>query len=156
MPDILSVMMRPISALIIVFVALLAACGGDGKSTYYWQKNATGASQFSRDHNDCMEDADAWPFTMPRLPNYPESLNLRLRHRDNSGVWAYYVPRQGVQPVYVNYAAGDWSIDSSDYARCMRRRGYGAAREPYVGREIGIVDCDALGKCYNPPQINWP
>ncbi|GHU02873.1 hypothetical protein FACS1894186_8180 [Alphaproteobacteria bacterium] len=136
-----------------VALLALAGCGGSGKSTYYWRNDGTGSSRFAADHASCMADADKWPFTMPRVPTQPEVLNLRLRQRDNAGVWAQYSPHAGAQPLYVNYAAGDWSVNASNYNVCMRKRGYAASRHPYVGKEVGVADCDARGRCRNPPYI---
>ncbi len=106
------------------FLNLLVACGG-GQTTYYWYKQGIGPQWFARDHNQCLAEADYWPWTLPAWPPGTEPLpKLRFDNDSNNGIWASVIPYPGAQPVYVNSLLDDWSMIPSVYKKCMKNKGY--------------------------------
>ena len=114
------------------FVLLLSACAsGNGQLVYHWEKYNTGVEKFSRDHNYCMRQAEAFSM-MPRLKTlwhymfYSEEKKLYIRadwHADK-GIWASYIPYPGAQPVIVNYLRDDADVSPRSYRNCMYNKGY--------------------------------
>ena len=120
---------------------LLSGCSlvDEGQKTFYWQRPNTGINWFAKDHNECMKEADWFPLQWPGWPwdwGEPGPLNLRFDNESGKGVWAQFVPYPGAQPVYVNYAYGDWSVDYDDYQDCMESRHYTQRMSPRVNYEV--------------------
>ena len=102
----------------------LTACGG-GQTTFYWYKEGVGPQWFAKDHNECLAEADYFPWTAPAWPPGTEPLpELRFDNDANNGIWANFIPYPGAQPVHVNSLADDWSMSRSSYRRCMEDKGY--------------------------------
>ncbi len=109
----------------------LASCqfmmGEEGQKVFYWQRANTGVAWFAKDHRECLQEADLFPFEWPSIPLFsekPKDLKLRFDNDAPSGVWAQFVPFPGAQPVYVNSAENDWSVDYTSYQECMEGRHY--------------------------------
>lgn len=110
---------------------LVAACSsfseGKGQVIYHWERANTGITKFSRDHSECMREAEATKF----LPNfkswfYSEEVRYDIRadwHADK-GIWASYVPYIGAQPLVVNSIRDDRDSSPRKYRICMEKRGY--------------------------------
>ncbi|MCL2673410.1 MAG: hypothetical protein FWF01_03395 [Alphaproteobacteria bacterium] len=144
-------MMKKHLSAFMLLALFLGGCGtGTGQTTYYWYRPDTGVQWFSQDHANCMRESDNWPVTKPRLPGTPEKLNLRLKYKSDRGVWAYYVPKIGAQPVYINYKHGAWSVSPAAYSRCMRRLGYRHVAPPHKSMYVGIMDCPPGRRCHHP------
>lgn len=126
-------------ALCLLFLLSGCAMIEEGQKTFYWQRPNTGVAWFAKDHNECMHESDWFPFKMPRWwwtygRNY--KLNLRFDNESSSGIWAQFVPYPGAQPVYVNYASDDWSVDYDDYQQCMEARNYSQRMAPRVNYQV--------------------
>lgn len=116
--------------LVALGVSGLVGCGGGGQTTFYWEKKDVGGVWFARDHNQCLAEADYWPWSTPAWPLGSEKLpELRFDNNSDNGIWANFVPYEGAQPVYVNSVAADWSMSPSSYENCMEKRGY-VQRQP--------------------------
>ena len=95
--------MKKTVRLFLVFGLLtgLTACGG-GQTTFYWYKEGVGPQWFAKDHNECLAEADYFPWTAPAWPPGTEPLpELRF-----------------------DSLADDWSMSPSSYRRCMEDKGY--------------------------------
>ena len=120
---------------------LLSGCAvfEEGQKTFYWQRPNTGVAWFAKDHNECMNEADWFPFGWPEWPwtaGGNHKLNLRFDNESSSGIWAQFIPYPGAQPVYVNYASDDWSVDYDDYQQCMEARNYSQRMAPRVNYQV--------------------
>ena len=120
---------------------LLSGCSlvDSGQKTFYWQRPNTGVGWFAKDHNECMREADWFPLQWPGWPwdwGDQGPLNLRFDNNSGNGVWAQFIPYPGAQPVYVNYAYGDWSVDYDDYQDCMEKRHYTQRMAPRVNYQV--------------------
>lgn len=118
---------------------LLTACGSDGQHMYYWERPNTGVVWFVRDHNECLNNADMWPFQWPGMPwgwNTPPDLNLRFDNDSDHGIWAQYIPFPGAQPLHVNSKVGDWSMSYDDYEACMLSRNYVLRRPIKIDNQV--------------------
>lgn len=118
---------------------LLTACG-NGQHLFYWERPETGAMWFARDHAECLEKSDFWPYTWPGSPvNWGSGYNkynLRFDNNARNGIWAEFLPYPGAQPVYVNSLKGDWSMSPSIYEKCMEDRGYIQVAPASVNRQV--------------------
>lgn len=126
-------------ALCLLFLLSGCAMIEEGQKTFYWQRPNTGVAWFAKDHNECMHESDWFPFEWPKWPwseESPRKLNLRFDNESSSGIWAQFVPYPGAQPVYVNYASDDWSVDYDDYQRCMEARNYTQRMAPRVNYQV--------------------
>ena len=126
---------------ILCLFLLLSGCVfvDEGQKTFYWQRPNTGINWFVKDHNECMKEADWFPFRWPGWPwDWGEQapLNLRFDNDSGNGVWAQFIPYPGAQPVYVNYVSGDWSVDYGDYQDCMEDRHYTQRMAPRVDYQV--------------------
>lgn len=111
---------------------LLSSCSsmseGSGQVMFHWERENTGIYKFSRDHQECMKQAEDFRF-MPDIGSwfYSEEmqLNLRAKFHAEKGIWASYVAYPGAQPVMVRSIKSD-SGDTSPrkYRICMESRGY--------------------------------
>ena len=101
--------------------------GDEGQKVFYWERPNTGAAWFAKDHRECLQEADLFPFEWPGMPwgtEKPPTLNLRFDNDAPSGVWAQFIPYPGARPLYVNSAKDDWSVDYDSYEQCMLDRHY--------------------------------
>ena len=112
------------TGLLLLSVFLLSACD-DGQAIFYWEKPDTGPTWFAKEHNDCLEEADWWPWSLPSWPpGHTKLPELRFDNDSDNGIWANFVPYPGAQPVYVNAKQDDSSMSISAYESCMERKGY--------------------------------
>jgi len=129
----------------VLLIGMTCGCGGQvGQKTYYWEQDGYGAEQFGVDHEGCMRYADWFPFNTnanwfgptvsPRHPTYTA----------DSGIWAYYEPFKGAQPVYVNYSMGDYTVRDRKYRKCMHELGYREKYAPYKNRPVGTLRCNTI------------
>ncbi len=131
---------------------------GSGQVVYHWEKAHTGVEKFSRDHAECLMAAKEFKL-MPdfRTWFYTEEtkLDTRADWKSSKGIWASYIPYPGAQPLVVNSRYDDDDISPSDYAKCMRSKGYWhrdhdipeitninlyRARKPYLQQPFGFED----------------
>ena len=121
------------TAFLLMGAFLLNACDG-GQAIFYWEKPDTGPVWFAKEHNECLEEADWWPWSLPSWPPGQTKLpELRFDNDSDNGIWANFVPYQGAQPVYVNSRQDDSSMSISTYESCMERKGY-KQRQPMERR----------------------
>ena len=115
-------------------LAFLAGCGYKGQSIFYWEKSDVGPVWFAKEHNECLAEADWWPWQAPAWPpgtaRMPE---LRFDNNADNGIWANFVPYTGAQPVYVNSLVNDGTMSPGRYESCMEKKGY-VQRQPKVVR----------------------
>lgn len=124
--------------LMAIVMATLGACGS-GQHVFYWERPNTGAVWFVRDHNQCLAEADYWPFEWPGVPwgwGTPKDLDLRFQNEANNGIWAQFTPMPGAQPVYMNSVAGDWSMSADRYQECMEKRDYVQRKPKRIDHQI--------------------
>ena len=121
------------TAFLLMGAFLLNACDG-GQAIFYWEKPDTGPVWFAKEHNECLKEADYWPWRWPTWPLDTERVpELRLDNDSDKGIWANFVPYDGAQPVYVNSLQNDGTMSPSTYKRCMLNKGY-IERQPSVVR----------------------
>ncbi len=100
---------------------------GSGQVVYHWEKPHTGVEKFSRDHAECLMAAKEFKL-MPdfRTWFYTEEtkLDTRADWKSSKGIWASYIPYPGAQPLIVNSRYDDEDISPTNYAKCMRSKGY--------------------------------
>ena len=116
--------------LILIFCLLLSGCfndGGQGQVIYNWDKANTGIAKFSRDHSECLKEAEGW-FHWPNFASwfYSEEYryNIHVDWHKEKGIWASYVPYKGASPVLVNSIRNTEYSDPHDYRICMEEKGY--------------------------------
>ena len=109
---------------------------GEGQKLFYWERPNTGVAWFAKDHRECMTEADWWPFEFPTWPWETKKLNLKFDNDSENGVWAQFIPYPGAQPVHINYAMSDWSVDYDDYQECMERRHYTQRKPARVNYQV--------------------
>lgn len=130
--------------LLLVVVSIISACSSSGQSTYYWHKDGYGADQFGKDQEYCMTDADFFPYNTKASWIGPNTLNLQPKFTSDYGIWSYYEPYKGAQPVYVNYSRGDYTVREKGYKNCMEELGYTQKYKRYENREIGTLKCNTV------------
>lgn len=118
---------------IISLILSITACStstsskGEGQVIFHWEKENTGVEKFSRDHSECMLNAEDFRL-IPNIKSWFYSEEARLDIRANwhteKGVWASYVPYPDAQPLIVNSLRRNESINPKDYRLCMEKRGY--------------------------------
>lgn len=117
--------------LLIFFGLLLSACssvgGGKGQVIYHWEREHTGIAKFSRDHSECLKEAEGW-FHFPDISNwfYTEEYryNIHVDWHQDKGIWASYVPYRGASPILVNSIRDSADSNPKDYRLCMEKKGY--------------------------------
>ncbi len=126
-------MKKTVWLLILSITFCLAGCksimeAGDGQKVYYWARPNTGAVWFAKDHRECLQEADLFPFEWPEifgaLQSKGDEFNMRFDNNAPSGVWANFIPFPGAQPIYMNSKEDDWSVDYDAYEECMTARHY--------------------------------
>lgn len=118
-------------ALTLLSVFLLGSCTffskGEGQVIFHWERPNTGVQKFSRDHSECMREAEDFKF-IPSIKNwfYSEEAryDLRADWHSEKGIWASYVPYWGAQPLLVNSIRDDQDSSPKEYRECMEKRGY--------------------------------
>lgn len=118
-------------------LAFLAGCGYKGQSIFYWEKADVGPVWFAKEHNECLAEADWWPWQAPAWPPGSARLpELRFDNDADNGIWANFVPYVGAQPVYVNSLVNDATMSPSRYERCMEKKGYIQRQPKIVHRQV--------------------
>lgn len=123
--------MRKTLLYIISLVLLTTSCStfskGQGQVIFHWEKEMTGVEKFSRDHSECMLQAEDFRL----IPNFKSwfyseeaRLDIRANWHTEKGVWASYVPYPDAQPLIVNSLRRNESINPKKYRLCMENRGY--------------------------------
>lgn len=114
-------------SLLLLSTACSISSKGKGQVIFHWEKENTGVEKFSRDHSECMLNAEDFRL-VPNVKSWFYSEEARLDIRANwhteRGVWASYVPYPDAQPLIVNSLRRNESIDPKKYRLCMERRGY--------------------------------
>ncbi len=117
----------------------LTGCMSGGQKVFYWERPNTGVTWFVRDHGQCLEESDYWPFTRPGWPPFSGAepkLKLRFDNDADNGIWADFIPFPGAHPVKVNSVHGDWSMSYDVYEACMEQRGYIQRRPPSQSNQV--------------------
>lgn len=122
-------MKKPVSA--ILSILLLSSCtlfqDGQGQVIYHWERENTGVQKFSRDHSECMRQAEDFKL-LPDVRTWFFSeevkMNIRADWHSEKGIWASYVPYPGAMPVMVNSLRNDADSSPRKYRLCMEDRGY--------------------------------
>lgn len=100
---------------------------GNGQVIYHWARNNTGVAKFSRDHSECMREAEDLKL-LPNIKNWFISeearYDIRADWHSEKGIWASYVPYPGAQPLMVNSIRDDTNSSPRKYRTCMEKRGY--------------------------------
>jgi len=100
---------------------------GKGQVIFHWEKANTGIEKFSRDHSECMREAEDFKL-LPNIKNwfYTEErrIDVRADWHSEKGIWASYVPYWGAQPILVNSIRDDTDSSPRKYRLCMEKRGY--------------------------------
>lgn len=110
---------------------LISACTslqeGDGQVIYHWERENTGIQKFSRDHSECMRQAEDFKI-LPDVRTWFFSeevkMNIRADWYSEKGIWASYVPYPGAMPVMVNSLRNDSDSSPRKYRLCMEDRSY--------------------------------
>jgi len=115
--------------LLLLFTLVLTACssGGKGQVIYNWERENTGVAKFSRDHSECLKEAEGW-FHIPDISSwfYTEEVryDIRVDWHKEKGIWASYVPYRGASPLLVNSIRDSERSNPRDYRLCMEAKGY--------------------------------
>lgn len=116
---------------LLMTISLLSACTtfsyGEGQVVFHWEKDNTGIAKFSRDHSECMREAEDFKW-LPSISNWftteEARYNIRADWHSEKGIWASYVPYAGAQPIVVNSIRDDSGSSPRKYRICMEDRGY--------------------------------
>ncbi len=117
--------------LIIAFLLTVSSCTflskGKGQVIFHWEKQKTGIQKFSRDHSECMREAEDFKF-LPSIKNWFISeearYDIRADWHSEKGIWASYIPYEGAQPLVINSIREDKDSSPKKYRICMEKRGY--------------------------------
>lgn len=98
-----------------------------GQVVFHWDRYNTGGIKFSRDHSECMREAEAFKF----FPNFrswfyteEQRYNIVVKWHKEHGIWASFVPYPGAMPILVNSVRDDTDASPRKYQKCMLRKGY--------------------------------
>lgn len=116
---------------LIMTIFLLSSCSwlssGKGQVIFHWERANTGIEKFSRDHSECMRQAEDFKF-IPNIKNWfyseEKRIDIRADWHSEKGIWASYVPYWGAQPLLVNSVRDDTGSSPKKYRKCMEKRGY--------------------------------
>jgi hypothetical protein len=116
---------------LIIAALFLPACtlfsDGQGQVIFHWERNNTGIEKFSRDHSECMREAEDLKW-LPNIKNWFISeearYDIRADWHSEKGIWASYIPYTGAQPIVVNSIRDDKDSSPRKYRICMEKRGY--------------------------------
>ena len=139
--------------LTIAFLLTVSSCTffskGSGQIIFHWEKQKTGIQKFSRDHSECMREAEDFKF-IPSIKNWFISeearYDIRADWHSEKGIWASYVPYEGAQPLLVNSIREDKNSNPKKYRICMEKKGY-SHRKHSIPSVTNIF-------IYNPQDIN--
>lgn len=116
----------------LLFLLFINGCtlfskGGQGQVVYHWERDRTGVEKFSRDHSECLRNAEDMKF-LPDIKSwfYTEQAKneIIVDWHSQKGIWSTYVPYKGAQPLIVNSLRADEDINPKKYRVCMEKRGY--------------------------------
>lgn len=110
---------------------LISSCAsfskGKGQVIFHWERAHTGIEKFSRDHSECMREAEDFKL-IPNIKNWfyteEKRIDIRADWHSEKGIWASYVPYWGAQPLLVNSVRDDTNSSPKKYRKCMEKRGY--------------------------------
>ena len=116
---------------ILTLFLLMCSCTflakGKGQVIYHWERPKTGIEKFSRDHSECMREAEDFKF-IPSIKNWfyseEKRIDIKADWHSEKGIWASYVPYPGAQPILVNSVRDDHDSSPRKYRLCMEKRGY--------------------------------
>ncbi len=119
---------------IIIFFILATASGctllskaDQGQVVYHWERPQTGVEKFSRDHSECLrnaEDLKFWPDVSSWFYSEEARNEIIVDWHSTRGVWATYVPYRGAQPLIINSLRADEDVNPREYRVCMEDKGY--------------------------------
>ena len=122
--------MKKILTLIIIGLALTSCTTlskGKGQVIFHWERKNTGVEKFSRDHSECMREAEDFKL-IPNIRSWfyseEKRIDIRADWHSEKGIWASYVPYWGAQPLVVNSVRDDTDSSPRKYRICMEKRGY--------------------------------
>ena len=52
--------MKHLLYLFFIFLSACSSWGGKGQIIYHWERERTGVAKFSRDHSECLKQAEGW------------------------------------------------------------------------------------------------
>ncbi len=112
----------------ILMIGITGGCSrGKGQIIYNWSREKTGVAKFSRDHSECLKEAEGWLY-IPDIGNwfYSEEFryDIRVDWHKKKGIWASYVPYRGADPILVNSIRDNSRSDPKTYRLCMEKKGY--------------------------------
>ena len=120
-------MMRYFILAIMFFLSSCSWSKGEGQIIYHWERERTGIPKFSRDHSECLKQAEGW-FHWPDFASwfYTEEYryNIVVDWHKDKGIWASYVPYAGASPVLVNSIRDSADSNPKKYRLCMEKKGY--------------------------------
>ena len=116
--------------LLLISIAFLSSCTffskGKGQVIFHWERVNTGVEKFSRDHSECMREAEDFKL-IPNIKNWfyseEKRIDIRADWHSEKGIWASYVPYWGAQPLLVNSVRDDKDSSPKKYRICMEKRG---------------------------------
>ncbi|MBO4284855.1 MAG: hypothetical protein J5895_01310 [Alphaproteobacteria bacterium] len=118
--------------LLLIFLTFISASctmftKGKGQVIFHWQRENTGVEKFSRDHSECMREAEDFKL-IPNVKSWfyseEKRIDIRADWHSEKGIWASYVPYWGAQPLVVNSVRDDTNSSPRKYRICMEKRGY--------------------------------
>ncbi len=135
----------------VIAALLLSACASTpkGQVVFHWDRYNTGGVKFSRDHSECMRQAEALKF----FPNFrswfyteEQRYEIAVKWYKEHGIWASFVPYPGAMPIMVNSVRDDTDASPRKYQKCMLQKGY-------VERTTDIPEASNLF-VYKPQSVN--
>ena len=117
--------------LLLIFLTFISASctmftKGKGQVIFHWQRENTGVEKFSRDHSECMREAEDFKL-IPNVKSWfyseEKRIDIRADWHSEKGIWASYVPYWGAQPLVVNSVRDDTNSSPRKYRICMEKRG---------------------------------
>jgi hypothetical protein len=133
-----------------IFCLILCSCSTPkGQVVFHWDRYNTGGIKFSRDHSECMRQAEAFKL-LPSFRSWfyteEQRYNIVVKWHKEHGIWASFVPYPGAVPVFVNSVRDDTDVSPKKYQRCMLEKGY-------VERTTNIPEASNLF-VYKPQSVN--
>lgn len=133
-----------------LIIILLSGCSApQGQVVFHWDRYNTGGLKFSRDHSECMREAEPFRF-FPDFKSwfYTEEQRYKtaVKWHKEKGIWASYVPYPGAMPIFVNSVKDDTDVSPRKYQKCMLRKGY-------IERTTNVPEASNLF-VYKPQSLN--
>lgn len=120
-------MKKILCALLFLITSCSSLSSGKGQVIYNWERENTGVAKFSRDHSECLREAEGW-FHWPNIKSwfYTEEYryDIHVDWHKEKGIWASYVPHRGASPLLVNSIRDSADSNPRDYRLCMEKKGY--------------------------------